>query len=151
MPSRPQQAAPEGVAVAALGVGSSGTCDDSLLSLISGAGTAQEAWVARDSRAASRSPHPRSGFDMDELFGMGQIAFLALSLSLPSVKCGWDTSQSSQSRPKTVVSCPRAPALGSCSVGGLPEEPKAGSQRRWPRPRRVQGGFIVCVRRCRFI
>lgn len=41
VPSRPQQAAPECVGVAALGVGSSRTCRDSLLSLISGGGTAR--------------------------------------------------------------------------------------------------------------
>lgn len=39
--SRPQQAAPECTGVAALGVGSSRTCRHSLLSLISGGGTAR--------------------------------------------------------------------------------------------------------------
>lgn len=41
VPSRPQQAAPECTGVAALGVGSSRTCRHSLLSLISGGGTAR--------------------------------------------------------------------------------------------------------------
>lgn len=38
----------------------------------------------------------------------------------PSVKCGWDTSQTSQSRPKTVVSCPpcRAHSWELLSWGG---------------------------------
>lgn len=53
--------------------------------------------MARGSRAASRRPHPRSGFHVYELSDVGQIAFLALSLSLPSVKGRWDTSQTSQS------------------------------------------------------
>lgn len=67
------------------------------------------------------------------------------------MKGGRDTSQISQSRPETVIPYPRAPALRNCSVGGLPEEAKVGSQRCRPRPRRVQGGFIVCIRRCWFI
>lgn len=64
MPSRPQQADPECVDVAALGVGSSRTCGDSFLSLISGGGTVQEVCVARDSGEASGRPHLRSGFDV---------------------------------------------------------------------------------------
>lgn len=96
--SRPQQAAPECTGVAALGVGSSRTCRHSLLSLISGGGTARR----------------RGWHGAAERLHAGPIRVLA-STCMSFLM--WDK------------------LLSRCR----------------PRPRRVQAGFIVCIRRCWFI